>query len=326
MRIDTFLQLIVTTAVLALGGCLHPQNPSGAAVVDDCTPEQDANCGQAEYLSGIWRQGRLASDQPKIEGESFEVDVEAALYTESALLTDAFARLNHSDPERSEVYFLGIAGDGTERVFTREVSAMRNHFDALHSLEGRNISLLNDRTAIGEQPMATRTSIARSIMALASKMDLDQDILVLYVSSHGSESHQILLRNPAIGIADLSAQDLSAMLESSGIKWQAIFVSACFSGGFIEPLRRDTRLIMTAAAADKASFGCSDDAELTYFGRALLAAFEEPGDIQSAFQRTTQIITERESEEGVEASEPQLFIGREMASKLEEEPGVLLKP
>ena len=38
-------------------------------------------------------------------------------------------------------------------------------------------------------------------------------------------------------------------LNDSGVKWKIVVISACFSGGYIEPLKDDHSLIVTAADA-----------------------------------------------------------------------------
>jgi hypothetical protein len=49
-----------------------------------------------------------------------------------------------------------------------------------------------------------------------------------------------------------------------------IIVSACFSGNFIPPFIKDPgATVLTAAAADKTSFGCEPSRDWTFFGDAL---------------------------------------------------------
>ncbi len=86
-------------------------------------------------------------------------------------------------------------------------------------------------------------------------------MLFLSLSSHGSKDGEISVRNGMLALNDLSASDLAAALRESGIKWKVIVVSACYAGKFIEPLRDDNTIIIAAAAADRTSFGCSDDRE-----------------------------------------------------------------
>jgi hypothetical protein len=87
-----------------------------------------------------------------------------------------------------------------------------------------------------------------------------------------------------------------------------VVISACYSGGFIPALKNDKTLLMTAARADRVSFGCSEEADFTYFGRALFAeALQQTGDLQQAFELARAAVAEREQADGFEPSEPQIW-------------------
>jgi hypothetical protein len=87
-----------------------------------------------------------------------------------------------------------------------------------------------------------------------------------------------------------------------------VVISACYSGGFIPLLQDDMTLVMTAARTDRVSFGCSEDNDFTYFGRALFAeALNETDDLQRAFELAKAKVAEREQADGFEASEPQIW-------------------
>lgn len=271
--------------------------------------------GVSEY-SGIWRDGELVQSDVAAFVENYRRDVERALYREASLLEEALAGLAPGIPGQPDVYFLGIAGDGTQRVFSREAMAFRDYLDRASPLGERQVTLINDRTVIGDRPMATRTSIERALAAIGERMNPEEDVLVLYITSHGSEDHEISLKNPHIGLDDLAAGDLAAMLESSGIRWQVIVVSACYSGGFVDALRSDYNLILTAAASDRTSFGCSDGAELTYFGRALLDSLSQSADPARVYRLLSEAVAARERAEELEPSLPQFYLGPEMEKRL----------
>lgn len=114
---------------------------------------------------------------------------------------------------------------------------------------------------------------------------------------------------------DLPATELGKLLKESGIRWKVTVVSACYSGGFIAPLKDDHTLVITAARADRTSFGCADENDFTYFGRAF---FKEslPGakSFDDAFAKARILIAKWEEEDfnagdkasGEEHSEPQI--------------------
>ena len=96
-----------------------------------------------------------------------------------------------------------------------------------------------------------------------------------------------------------------------------ILVSACYAGGFIEPLRDAQTIVITAAAADRTSFGCSSDSDLTYFGEAFYRdALPEAGSLRDAFEKAKSAIAARESAEGETPSNPQASFGAEIEERL----------
>ncbi|MNN79121.1 Peptidase C13 family protein [compost metagenome] len=92
-------------------------------------------------------------------------------------------------------------------------------------------------------------------------------------------------------------------------------ISSCYSGGFIPALKDERTLIMTASRADRVSFGCSEEANFTYFGDALFAqALNQTDDLEQAFKRAKAIVAERELADGFEASEPQIWAPKTVLS------------
>ena len=73
---------------------------------------------------------------------------------------------------------------------------------------------------------------------------------------------------------------------------------------------------MTAASAENESFGCSDDADLTYFGRAYFERSLPSSDsFASAFAKARDLIYEWELDRG-EHSEPQIHEPRAILQHL----------
>lgn len=261
-----------------------------------------------EYLiqlegAGDWYEEPYELD-PQVEQK-----LEQALYSEQARLQQHLASLVPGIPGQPELYFLGVAGDGTQRVFGREVDFVHQRLQQRYDLAGRSLLLINDRTRIGEVVMATRTSIEAALQALARAMN-PEDVLLLYFTSHGGENHDLMLDQEGMLLPDLSAERLRQLLDQSGIRWQVVIISACYSGGVIPLLQDAHRLIMTSAAADRSSFGCTDDADMTYFGRALFAnAFPQHVEWPAMFDTATGWIKQWEREEGMQPSNPQLQVG-----------------
>jgi hypothetical protein len=149
-------------------------------------------------------------------------------------------------------------------------------------------------------------------------MDRDEDVLFLFLTSHGSKDRLSTnfwpLRHNSLGAADLRS-----MLDEAGIGWRVVVISACYSGSFVDELRSDHTLVITASRADRNSFGCSNEADMTYFGRALIdEALRETRSFTAAYDLATELVTKREEAEGKTPSEPQIFVGSRIQAKLTE--------
>ena len=182
----------------------------------------------------------------------------------------------------------------------------------------RSLRLVNDRRDQEKHPFATVASLRYALDALGRVMDED-DVLFLALSSHGSEDATIAISNPGMRPDDLSAAGLAEALEHAGIRWRVIVISACYSGRFIDTLADNHTIVLSAAARDRPSFGCSDDRHLTYFGEGFYRdALPTAPSLREAFDATRREIVKREKREGVRPSQPQSYFGPLMESKLAE--------
>jgi hypothetical protein len=160
-----------------------------------------------------------------------------------------------------------------------------------------------------------------ALSEVAQKMDPERDILLLALSSHGSPDRLLAVSNAGLPLAQLSAEDLESALRDSGIKRRIIVVSACYAGGFIPPLENPDTIVIAAAAADKTSFGCSDDRDLTYFGEAFYRdALPKAASLEEAFARAKTAIAAREKQENEIPSDPQAFFGADISAVLKASP------
>jgi hypothetical protein len=222
-------------------------------------------------------------------------------------------------PESGRVFFLGFAGYGEERVFAEEIKLAARVVGEKYGSARRSVLLLNDWRDRTTWPLASASSLRYSLKAIARIMNLEKDVLFLTLSSHGSRDATIEVSNEGLTPQTLSAQTLADALAESGIRWKVIVISACFSGTFIKPLADEHTIVITAAARNRASFGCSDSRHLTYFGEAFFeGALPRSPDLRAAFEATQREIRRRERHEGMRASNPQNFFGTLMEAKLRE--------
>jgi hypothetical protein len=251
---------------------------------------------------GTWQRGRLIRDA---QGKAIPDSLASGLLEQGRLLDAAIAKLPASTPA-IELYALTLAGDGKQSVFMREADYVGDLLQERFAAHGR-ITLVNHRDHLADRPLATSASLGRSIQALAERSG-KEDLIFIYLTSHGSAQHELNLDQPRLQLDDLPAAELAALLAPLKDRHKVLVISACYSGGFIPKLKDEKTLVITAARADRVSFGCSEENDFTYFGRALFAeALQQTDDLQRAFDLAKASVAAREETDGFEPSEPQIW-------------------
>jgi hypothetical protein len=218
-------------------------------------------------------------------------------------------------PERkgiTDVYGLVFAPYASEDVFKREAALVNSVLDERFDAKGRVLQLLNHGSTAQTHLWATPQNIERAIEALASKMDLDNDLLVVYLTSHGGSDFKLAASHWPLDVEPLTPQQLRAALDKAGIRNRVIAVSACYSGGWIAPLADAHTLVMTAADATHTSYGCGRLSELTFFGRAMFdEQLRKTHSFTKAFSSAVPLIKQREIDAGKDDgfSNPQILVG-----------------
>jgi hypothetical protein len=272
----------------------------------------------------MWVADDDGSNQP--DAPESRLTDEEVFYAQPELLAQSLDSLQPGRPGQADWYFLGVAGDSYQNVFRHEAEAAHSLFDTRFGTTGRSMVLLNnDETAL-TQPIATRTSLERALDEVGDKMNPDEDVLFLFLTSHGSAGQFELSYDP-LQLDPITPDWLRQTLDKSGIKRRVIVISACYSGSFIPALRSPDTVVITASDAKHTSFGCSDDADFTYFGRAFVdEALRHQHSLASAFAEAKSTVKEREKVEGFEASNPQMFVGSDIATVLPELESHLFPP
>lgn len=211
-----------------------------------------------------------------------------------------------------DVYVLTFAPYAHEEVFMREsdmvAEVMQSRFDA----SGRTLQLVNNAQSAGRWPWATTLNLRRAIERVAQRMDRDEDILFLHLTSHGARSGALSADFWPLSTESVTPQMLKAWLDAAGIRHRIVSVSACYSGTWIAPLADAGTLVMSAADAEHTSYGCGRGSELTYFGRAMYdEQLRRTWSFEAAHARARLDIERRENEAGKSDgySNPQIHVG-----------------
>jgi Peptidase C13 family len=209
-----------------------------------------------------------------------------------------------------DIFVISLAGDGKQSVFNREAQLAIAQLDARYATAPRSLLLANQPKPDLATPIASRLTMQTAITAMAERMNRDEDILLLFLTSHGWKDATVALSNGTDDLPALSALDVDTWLKAAGISRSIIIVSACYSGSWAEPLQNPNRILLMAARQDRSSFGCSDDRELTFFGEALLAQNMRRGlPLLPAFEAAKKLITTWEARDKLTASLPQRALG-----------------
>jgi hypothetical protein len=234
---------------------------------------------------------------------------------QAALLDAAVDALAPRDPATSNVFTIGVAGWADQDVFMRET---RQSLDILAShfhLGKRSLSLVNNEATSSQFPIASMQNLGAALRAVGSRMDRDDDVLVLAMTSHGSPDGFALDYGDFVD-RTLDPRTLKTLLDDAGIKNRILIVSSCYSGTFVEPLANPDTVILTAASADRTSFGCANERKWTFFGEAFFEkGLVAEATFAAAFASARTTIANWERERKLTPSNPQIFIGDQIARR-----------
>lgn len=233
------------------------------------------------------------------------------------VLREAIGKLSPRTPGKPNVYAIAFGADGSEDVFRNEVE----YVDALMSKRfgspGHTLVLENNPASISSRPLASWTNLEAALDGLSSVMDPHEDVLLLYIATHGDNDHSLLVDMDPIPLDQLDPEGLADILDKHAFRWKVLVVNACYSGGFVPKLRGAGTLVLTSARSDRTSFGCGADSDITYFGRAWLAdGLNATPDFVEAFGKAKTEIAKWEAKDSLEASEPQIDVGAGIGDKL----------
>ena len=235
-----------------------------------------------------------------------------AFEAQQALWEKTMAAIAHERPGVTDVYALVFAPYAAEDVFLRESTMVSRVLAERFDAEGRVVQLVNHAATAQTHLWATTLNLERAIDAIAQRMDRNNDLLVVYMTSHGASDFKLAAANWPLEVPPVTPDELREALDKSGVRHRVIAISACYSGGWADALAGDNTLVMTAADATHTSYGCGRRSELTFFGRALFdEELRKTHSFEQAFARAVPLIKQREIDAGKEDgfSNPQIRVG-----------------
>jgi hypothetical protein len=209
-------------------------------------------------------------------------------------------------PQRKGVvdaYVVSVALD-SDPVFGREAREAGKVLTRRYDAAGRSLTL-----AGGAEASGSLDALTLALARVAEVMDKNEDVLVLYTTSHGAQVG-IAYHDGDKGYGLLSPARLAGILDELGITNRMLLLSACYSGIFVSPLASETSAILTAASSDRTSFGCRAANDWTFFGDAVINhALRKAQPFDAAAIEARDMISGWEMLNSLPPSNPQLSVG-----------------
>ncbi|MCW3835319.1 C13 family peptidase [Sphingomonas canadensis] len=239
-----------------------------------------------------------------------------AMLADHRKLTSALATLGKQRPGVVDAYVLSVGLD-SDPVFGREAREAGKVLSARYSAAGRTLVLAGtDGSKPTDLANGTIAGLTMALARVAELMDPKEDVLVLYVTSHGAP-FGIAYHDGDEGYGVLGPVRLASILDELGIKRRLLIVSACYSGVFVPLVSSPTTAVLTAASSERPSFGCRADNDWTFFGDALInRALRKPQPLGDAAAEAQATIGRWEGDAGLRPSDPQVSIGDDVKAWL----------
>lgn len=242
---------------------------------------------------------------------------EQVFYAQRGMVDKALAELSPRSAGHPNLYVVAFGADGGEDVFRNEAEYAAKMFPQRFGADAHVVVLENNPGSLEKHPLASWSNLEQTLDGLAMLMKPDEDILMVYLTTHGDEDHNLLVDMDPLPLDQIGAGDLADILAKHPFKWKVVVVNACYSGGFVPPLQGPGTLVITAARADRSSFGCGSDSDITYFGHAwLVDGLNHTADFMEAYRQASTEIAQWETKDKLTPSEPQMSAGKGIAEQL----------
>jgi hypothetical protein len=208
-----------------------------------------------------------------------------------------------------DAYVVSIALD-SDPVFGREARAAGEVLQRRYDARGRTIVLAGtDGSGPSSLPRGTPTSLAIAFARIAELMNRQEDVLILYTTSHGAP-FGLAYHDGDHGYGAISPKRMRALLDELGLQNRLLILNACYSGIFVPGLQSENSVILTAASRDRTSFGCLAENDWTFFGDAMInRALRKPQSLGAAFAEATGLVSGWETQFQATPSQPQIYLG-----------------
>jgi hypothetical protein len=206
------------------------------------------------------------------------------------------------------LWFAGFAMNATSKAFEGDLQLVASRLDGLGGPVLRYAFSNPPGGGPLRRPQATGRTLAEALAQIGSQLR-EGDVVVVLVSTHGTDrllSVNLGGRELAPVGADQLAQALAPLRDTPTV----VLLSACYSGSLLPALQRDNRIVLTAAAADRSSWGCAFESRNTFFIEELMGpGFDTSRSLVQLMEQAKSRIAQREAALKLRPSQPQLWVG-----------------
>lgn len=202
------------------------------------------------------------------------------------------------------------AGDDAEPVFDNATRAVQQRLAAA-GVSASNIHRLSASAAEfgGSVEPASEHLLLQRIAELPARPG---DRCLIFLTSHGERGAGLWLARSETA---LHPDDLArALARGCAAVPTVVVVSGCYTGGFVAgEMAKRNRVILTAARADRPSFGCQVRRTYNFFDECVLGALPKSATWRAVFDGANRCVHHMEQALGMRPSEPQAYFGAAVA-------------
>ncbi|TLY51449.1 MAG: peptidase C13 [Gammaproteobacteria bacterium] len=232
---------------------------------------------------------------------------EQVLYAQPQRMRDVLDKLAPRTPGKPNLYLISFAGDAEEDVFRNEVEYVEKLFTQRFDAKGHVVTLVNNTATLDRHPIASLSNFEIAIDALGKKMNPAEDVLMVFITTHGSREHELYVSLDPLPLDQIVPADLADVFSDSPIRHRVFVISACYSGGYIDALKNANTMVITASRADRSSFGCGTKSDITDFGRAFFVeGLNHTASFSEAFAEASHDVDAWEARDSQAHSLPQI--------------------
>lgn len=198
-----------------------------------------------------------------------------------------------------------VAGDPSLAVFDNALDRIAADL----ARAGASVQRLSGSARGGS--LATRPNV---LAAIGRMRPAPGGSCLVFATSHGVHGGGLFLAADR-DVLPPAALD-AALRRGCGDAPTVVVMSSCYSGVYARPpVAAPNRLVLTAARADRPSFGCGADRTYTFFDECLLDALDRDPTWRAAIDDARTCVTTTEARDGEVPSLPQLAAGPGMADR-----------